>query len=140
MFCQDSPPRSRHTLTCSGTVLCDLCPVTSCVRAGSWSTRPQSCRDAAERGGPRGDRGSWLACAQSVDTHWLSFGPVFGSDGKKSACNAGDPGLTPGSGRFPEEGNGNPLQYSCLENPMDRGARWATAHGVSKSRTQLRDF
>ena len=45
-----------------------------------------------------------------------------GSDGKEYACNAGDTGLTPGSGRSPGEGNGNPLQYSCLENPMDRGA------------------
>ena len=45
-----------------------------------------------------------------------------GSNGKESACNAGDPGLIPGSGRFPGEGNGKPLQYSCLENPMDRGA------------------
>ena len=44
------------------------------------------------------------------------------SDGKESACNAGDPGLVPGLGRSPGEGNGNPLQYSCLENPMDRGA------------------
>ncbi len=44
------------------------------------------------------------------------------SDGKESACNAGDPGSIPGSGRSPGEGNGNPLQYSCLENPMDRGA------------------
>ena len=45
-----------------------------------------------------------------------------GSDSKESACNAGDPGLIPGLGRSPGEGNGNPLQYSCLENPMDRGA------------------
>ena len=45
-----------------------------------------------------------------------------GSDGKVSACNAGDPGSTPGLGRSPGEGNGNPLQYSCLENPIDRGA------------------
>ena len=45
-----------------------------------------------------------------------------GSDGKASACNVGDPGSIPGSGRCPGEGNGNPLQYSCLENPMDRGA------------------
>ena len=49
-----------------------------------------------------------------------------GSDSKDSACNAGDPGLIPGLGRFPGEGNGNPLQYSCLENPRDRGAWWAT--------------
>ena len=45
-----------------------------------------------------------------------------GSDGKASACNVGDPGLIPGLGRSPGEGNGNPLQHSCLENPMDRGA------------------
>ena len=45
-----------------------------------------------------------------------------GSDGKASACSAEDPGLIPGSGRSPEEGNGNPLQHSCLENPMDGGA------------------
>ena len=54
---------------------------------------------------------------------------------KKSACNAGDPGSIPGLGRSPGEGNGNPLQYSCLENPMDRGAWWVTVHGVAKSQT-----
>ena len=53
-----------------------------------------------------------------------------GSVGKESACNAGDPGSIPGWGRSPGEGNGYPLQYSCLENPMDRGAWWATVHGV----------
>ena len=63
-----------------------------------------------------------------------------GSDGKASACNAGDLGSIPGLGRSPREGNGNPLQYSCLENPMGRGAWWATAHGVAKSRTWLSDF
>ena len=57
-----------------------------------------------------------------------------------SACNAGDPGSIPGLGRSPGEGNGNPLQYSCLENPMDRGAWWATVHGVTKSRTRLSNF
>ena len=59
---------------------------------------------------------------------------------KASAYNAGDPGSIPGLGRSPGEGNGNPLQYSCLENPMDRGAWRATAHGVAKSQTQLSDF
>ena len=54
------------------------------------------------------------------------------SDGKESACSAGDPGLVPGLGRSLGEGNGNPLQYSCLENPMDRGAWRATVHGVRK--------
>ena len=60
-----------------------------------------------------------------------------GSDGKESAFNGRDPGSIPGSGRSPGEGNGNPLQYSCLENSMDRGAWWATVHGVAKSWTQL---
>ena len=55
-----------------------------------------------------------------------------GSDGKESACNAGDGGLIPGLGRSPGERNGNPLQYSCLETPMDRGAWRATIHGVTK--------
>ena len=63
-----------------------------------------------------------------------------GSDGKASACNMEDPGLIPGSGRYPGEGNGNPLQYSCLENSMDGGAWWATVHEVSKSWTRLSDF
>ena len=55
-----------------------------------------------------------------------------GSEVKTSACNAGDLGLIPGLGRFPGEGNGYPLQYSCLENPMDGGAWWATVHGVAE--------
>ena len=55
-----------------------------------------------------------------------------GSVGKKSACNAGDLGSVPGSGRSPGEGNGYPLQYSCLENPMNREAWRATVHGVAK--------
>ena len=58
------------------------------------------------------------------------------SDGNEFVCNAGDPGSVPGSGRAPGEGKGNPLHYSCLENSMDRGAWWATVHGVSKSRTR----
>ena len=56
----------------------------------------------------------------------------YGSDGEESAWNAGDAGSIPGSGRSPGEVNGNPLQYSCLENPMDRGACWAMVHGVTK--------
>ena len=59
------------------------------------------------------------------------------SVGKESACSAGDPGSIPGSGRPPEEGNGNPLQYSFLEKPMDRETWWATVHGVTKSQTLL---
>ena len=56
-----------------------------------------------------------------------------GSDGKESACSVGDPGSISGSGRSPGKGNGNPLQYSCLENSMNRGALQATVHGVEKS-------
>ena len=57
-----------------------------------------------------------------------------GSDSKESACNTGDRVSIPGSGRSPGEGNGNLLQYSCLGNPMNRGASQATVHGVAKSR------
>ena len=63
-----------------------------------------------------------------------------GLDGKVSAYNVGDPGSIPGLGRSPGEGNGNPLQYSCLENPKDGGAWWAPVHGAAKSQTQLSDF
>ena len=69
---------------------------------------------------------------------WNMF--INGSDGKASAYNAGDPDSIPSSGRSPGEGNGNPLQYSCLENPMDEGAWWATVHGVANSWTRLNDF
>ena len=62
-----------------------------------------------------------------------------GSDGKESACNAGAPGLIPRSGRSRGEGNDNPLQYSCLENSMNRGAWRAAVHGITKSRAQLSD-
>ena len=75
----------------------------------------------------------------------LFLGPALtgfsgGSDGKVSACNAGDLGSIPGLGRSPGEGNGNPLQYSCLENPMDGGTWQATVHRVTKSRTRLSDL
>ena len=60
-----------------------------------------------------------------------------GSEDKESTCNAGDLSLSPGSERYPGEGYGNPPQYSCLGNPMDRGAWWATVHGVAKSQLGL---
>ena len=62
------------------------------------------------------------------------------SEVKASAWNAGDLGSIPALGRSPGEGNGNPLQYSCLENPTEGGAWWATVHQVAKSQTQLSDF
>ena len=72
--------------------------------------------------------------------YWLGSCFPGGSEVKASASNAGDLGSIPGSGRSSGEGNGNPLQYSCLENPMDGGAWWATVHGVTKSRTRLSDL
>ena len=77
----------------------------------------------------------------TVTSHFLSHalytqvGFPGDSDGKESAHNAGDLGSIPGSGRSSEEGNGNPLQYSCPENSMDRGAWQATVRGVPKSQT-----
>ena len=76
------------------------------------------------------DRGLPLSCENSMRFFFFNLrypgqgGFPAGSDDKASACNEGDPGSIPGMGRSPGEGNGNPLQYSCLENPMDRGAWW----------------
>ena len=75
-----------------------------------------------------------LGCISSV------MGFPGGSEDKASAHNAGDPASVSGLGRSPGEGNGSPLQYSCLENPMDRGTWRATAHRVANSRTRLSDF
>ena len=76
--------------------------------------------------------------------HWSCSLYIFNdSVGEESACSAGDTGdvgSVHGLGRSPGGGNSNPLQYSCLKNPMDRGARWAAVHGVAKSRTRLSDF
>ena len=80
----------------------------------------------------------WGNSGNSVRLNCL--GSKITSDGKASAYDAGDLASIPGWGRSPGERNGNPLQYSRLENPMDGGARWATVHGVIKSRTRLSDF
>ena len=80
-----------------------------------------------------------MACSLGFYGDGISF-QVGGSEVKVSASNVGDLGLIPGLGRSPGEGNGNPAQYSCLENPIDRGAWWATVHGVAKSQTRLSDF
>ena len=98
--------------------------------------------------GQPGREGSWrrmdtsisLRCSPETIRAWLICYPPIQKQAslvtqmvKNLACSAGDLGSIPGSGRSPGEGNGNPLQYSCLENPTDRGAWWATAHGVAKS-------
>ena len=81
----------------------------------------------------------WKSGRQLKVPTQLCSGFPGGLDGKESAFNAGDPGSGPGLGRSPGEGNGNPLQYSCLENSMDRRGWQATVHGVTKSQTQLSD-
>ena len=83
----------------------------------------------------------WAAIGVFTENLFLSWRWGFpgGSDGKEASCNAGDLGSIPGLGRSPGEGKGNPLQYSCLENPIDRGAWRATVHGAAESRTRLSD-
>ena len=81
-------------------------------------------------------------CIYLYSTCWNVFWLKYTNtqDGKESACNLGDPGSILRLGRSPGEGNGYPLQFSCLENSMDRGAWWVTVHGVTKSRTRLSYF
>ena len=87
------------------------------------------CRDA--------EAGEWLTSPGWCLWIEVNTRGEGGSDGKPSVYNAGDPGSSPGLGRSPGEGNGNPLQYYYLENPMDRGAWQAAVYGVAKSRTWL---
>ena len=83
-------------------------------------------------------RGKPVSHRSPYPVWWFLWFPGS-SDGKESVWNAGDPGLIPGSGMSPAEGRGNPLQWSCLENPMDWGAWGATVHGVAKRQTRLSD-
>ena len=92
-------------------------------------------------------RNRYIVCEMIVASHPFNlaspsayWGFPGSSDGKASAYNAGDLGSIPGAGRSPGEGNGNPVQYSSLENSMDQGAWWASAHGFAKSRTWLSGF
>ena len=79
-------------------------------------------------------------CSTFLPEFDVSVLNLGGSDGKSSACNVGDPCLIPGSGSSPGEGNGSPLQWSCLENSMNREAWQFTVHGIAKSQIWLRDF
>ena len=84
-------------------------------------------------------RKAFCDCRVKLHPSTVPLGFPGGSDGKEATCNVGDPGSSPGSGRSPREGNGNPLQYSCLKNSMDRGAWQATPMRVTKSWTGLSD-
>ena len=108
----------------------------ACVGEGNVNPLQHSCL-----GNPR-DRGAWRAAIYGVaqSRTWLkrlNSSSSNSSNGKESGCNAGDQGLIPGLGSSSGEGNGSPLQYSCLEKSMDREAWWATVHGVAKSQTRL---
>ena len=117
---------------------------TSCIGEGNGNPLQCSCLE-----NPR-DGGAWWAAIYGVAQSWTrlkwlssistTLGFPGGSEVKASAWNARDPGSIPGLGRSPGEGNSAPLQYSCLENPMDGGVWWAAAHRVTKSQTQLSGF
>ena len=102
--------------------------VTSSIKTLKWSTLKK------KKNLLRINEKQWLS------TYLIMQSFPGGSEDKASACDAGGPGSIPGWGRSPGEGNGNPLQYSCLENPVERGAWQATVHRVAKSWTQLSDF
>ena len=106
-------------------------PLTSQGWEGAWGPRGSSPSKVRPRAGAPGQR----SCP--ICTLPRGQGLPGGSEGKASACNGGDPDSIPGSGRSPGEVNGNPLQYSCQEIPMDGGAWEATVHRVARSRTQL---
>ena len=106
--------------------------------------------DARDCGRAHGGQGSFLCdqhlllqlgvkAVESLDMSRAGLGSPGDSDGKEFACNAGDLSLILGLGKCPGGGHGNPVQYSCLENPMDRGPWQATVHGVAKSWIQLND-
>ena len=92
------------------------------------------------------DRRGWQTTVHGVIKSWTrlkvthTLADSLVAQRIKTACSTGDLGSIPRLGRSPGEGNGNPLQYSCLENPMDSGARWVKVHGVAKSQTWLSDF
>ena len=90
------------------------------------------------------NRGATRLCQQIIEgyiaVHHHLAGLPWWLSGKEPACQSGDVGLIPASGRSSGGGHGIPLQYSCLENPMDRGANWATVQGVAQSKTQLKQL
>ena len=117
------------------------------MKWSNWISKEDRLESSTQDSGGRNETGNQevllLPCMNGRFNRKMfrkNLGFPGGSEGKASACNAGDLGSISGLGRFPGEGNGNPLQYSCLENPMDGGAWWATIHGVAKCWTRLSDF
>ena len=110
----------------------------SCIGEGHGNPLQCSCLE-----NPR-DGGAWWAAVYGLHSRTRlkrlssskDLGLPWWLSSKESVCNAGDSGSIRGLGRSPGKGNDNPLQYSCLENPMDRGAWWATVHGVAQSQTK----
>ena len=112
------------------------------LRLGCWDRRPgrpgkgrASTTVVATREGHAAHLGSLCGAVPPTRVGLYIMGFPGGSVSKESACKAGNLGSVPGSARPPGAGNGNPLQYSCLENSTDRGAWWALVHGVAKSQT-----
>ena len=133
-----APPTLSSSGPCAGWPRLWLPPCSSLLVVGPTQ---QACLAAVQRGVQQAfagvTRGALVLTVVLVVLEEIS---LVAQTAKVSACSAGDPGSIPGSGRSPGEGNGNPLQYSCLGNPMDRGAWWATVRGVAKSRTRLSNF
>ena len=121
--------------------LCQLLSLCICISRDSTEKRVENTWKKKFCDIPEKNR-TWICHSSSTvyTALTLYLGFPGGSDSKESVCNAGDTDLIPGLGRSPGVGNGNPLQYSCLENSMDREAWRATVHGVAKSRTRLSDF
>ena len=122
---------------------CSLISFKVCYRQSYWIVRYT--RSGVSWGGIGGGRKSYcqmeIFCISFlVEATGVHVGHPWWLSGKESACAAGDTGWIPGSGRCPGGGHGDPLQYSCLENPMDRGTWRVTVHRVAQSRTRLKQL
>ena len=114
------------------------------IKVSAGLSSLQRCRGKIRSLSPTASGGTWHPCLMAASLSYVMMANLMchlgfpgGSLSKESASNAGDLDSVPGLGRSPGEGNGYPLQYSCLEKPTDRGTLWATVHSVAKSRTQL---
>ena len=114
-----------------------LRPSPACHSIRAWLEALVWIQDHRPKSGASGATGHILNTFSICEGLQCRVGFLGGSEGNASACNVGDLGSIPGSGRSPGEGHGNPRQYSCQENSMDGGAWEATVHGVAKSQTRL---